>query len=278
MNPILVIAHLTLHEASRKRVLIATLICGAAFLTLYATGFYFAARDIRGGGTENFLQQRSALAFLTLAGLYVSTFLVMMTSVLLPVDTLSGEIGSGVAQTLASKPIRRSDIVLGKWLAYALVSTGYATLLIGGVLTIARVIGHWTPPGLLDGLPLLWLEAQLFVALSFFGGARFSTVTNGIVAFGLYGLAFIGNWVEQIGAFMKNDAARMAGTVASLLMPTESLWARASWHMQPTIMRELNMSPFSPASVPSPAMVAWAVLWGVVVLALAVRGFAKRPL
>jgi len=36
----------------------------------------------------------------------------VITAVLLPVDTLSGEIASGVIQTLAAKPIRRGEIVL----------------------------------------------------------------------------------------------------------------------------------------------------------------------
>ena len=32
-------------------------------------------------------------------------------------------------------------------------------------------------------------------------------------------------------------------------MPAEALWQRAAWLMQPTIMRELHASPFSPAPV-----------------------------
>ena len=39
------------------------------------------------------------------------------------------------------------------------------------------------------------------------GGTRFATVTNGVVVFGLYGPAFIGSWVEQIGAHASNIAA-----------------------------------------------------------------------
>ena len=64
-----------------------------------------------------------------------------MTAVLLPVDTLSGEIASGVVQTLASKPVRRSTIVLGKWIAFSLVVVGYLAVVAGGVLLIARVLG-----------------------------------------------------------------------------------------------------------------------------------------
>src|SRR5262249_44212845 len=110
------------------------------------------------------------------------------------------------------------------------------------------------------------------------GGARLSTVTNGILAFGLYGLAFIGSWVEQIGARTGHDAARYVGTIASLIMPTEAIWQLAAYNMQPPIMRELAATPFSPASVPSSAMVIWAASYAVVTLALGVRSFQKRAL
>jgi hypothetical protein len=48
--------------------------------------------------------------------------------------------------------------------------------------------------------------------------------------------------------------------------------------MQPSIMRELVMTPFSPASLPSMAMVWWAVGYIVVALAVGVRGFGRRAL
>jgi hypothetical protein len=48
--------------------------------------------------------------------------------------------------------------------------------------------------------------------------------------------------------------------------------------MQPTMMRELHATPFSPASVASPAMVGWAMGYTVIVVMLAVLGFNRRGL
>jgi ABC-type transport system involved in multi-copper enzyme maturation permease subunit len=270
--------HLTLHEAARRRVLLATLIGAAAFLILYGVGFHFVALRVTGDTGLTVVRQRLFLNFLTLAGLYATHFLTLMTSVLLPVDTLSGEIASGVVQTVASKPVPRSSIVLGKWLAYSLVAVAYSAVVAGGVLVIARTIGHFTPPGLAVGLPLMALEAVVYVSLSIAGGARLATVTNGILAFGLYGLALIGSWVEQVGAMAGNLAAQNVGTVASLIMPTEALWQRAAYHMQPSLMRDLHMTPFSPASLPSVAMVWWAVAYALLALFVGVQGFRKRAL
>ena len=274
----LVIAHLTLHEALRRRVLVAALLGGAAFLVLYAVGFHFVARDLHRSTRMTLIEQRVALSMFSLAGLFAANLLGVMSAVLLPVDALSGEIASGSIQTLAAKPIRRAEIVLGKWLAHSLVVTGYVGLLAGGVLLVARAIGHFSPPHLGRGLPLMLLEVVLLVSVSIAGGARLGTVTNGMVAFGLYGLAFIGNWVEQIGAFADNAAARNVGTIASLVMPAEALWQRAAWTMQPTIMRELHATPFSPVSVASQAMVVWAAAYAALALLLAVRGFGRRGL
>lgn len=278
MRDILTILHITLHEAGRRRVLTATLIGAAAFLLLYGIGFHFVAANVHQEAGASVVRQRLLLNFLTLAGLYATSFLTVMTAVLLPVDTLSGDIASGVVQTVASKPVRRSSIVLGKWLAFSLVAVAYYLVVAGGVLVIARLIGHFTPPGLTVGMPLMALEAVVFVSLSIAGGARLATVTNGVLVFGLYGLAFIGSWVEQIGAMAGNQAAQNVGAVASLIMPTEALWQRAAYYMQPSIMRDLHMTPFSPASLPSEAMVWWAAGYALVALALGVRGFAKRAL
>jgi hypothetical protein len=110
------------------------------------------------------------------------------------------------------------------------------------------------------------------------GGVRFTTVTNGIVAFAFYVLAFFGGWIEQIGVMLGNASARYIGTAISLVSPTDALWRLAMHVLQPPVMAQVQLNPFSPASVPSAAMVWWAVGFSVGVLALAVRGFQKRAL
>jgi ABC-type transport system involved in multi-copper enzyme maturation permease subunit len=277
MRGLLTITHLTLHEAARRRILLAALVLGAAFLALFGIGVHFIARDVDQHRTS-LLERRMVLTFITLAGLYAANFLTVMTAVLLPIDTLSGEIASGVMQTLASKPIRRAEIVLGKWLASLGLVAGYLALMAGGTLLMARAIGGVAPPGIGRGLPLMLLEATVLVTLTIAAGTRFGTLTNGVIVFGLYGIAFVGSWVEQIGTMAGNEAARTVGTVASLLMPTEAMWQLAAHHMQPPIMRDLALTPFSPASVPSAAMVAWTAGYAAVMLMLALRGFSRRPL
>lgn len=277
MNGLLTIAGNTLNEAVRKRVLLASLLFGVAFLLLFAVGISALERDFTKNGTS-LLERRLIVNAVLMAGLYAVNFLVVMTATFMPVDTLSSEIATGVMQTVAAKPIGRASIVLGKWCAYWIVVAGYLALMAGGTLLIAHAMTGVTPPHVEHGLPLMLLEATVMLSLSIAGGTRLSTVANGIAVFGLYGLAFLGGWFEQIGTMMENGTARYVGTIVSLIMPGEAMWQRAAWFMQPPLMRDLHMGPFSPASLPSVAMVVWALCYVLAALAFAVYSFRRRPL
>jgi Cu-processing system permease protein len=273
---VLTVAHLTFAEARRRRILAAALLLGAAFVLLFAVGLHFIARDIRAHGSRP--EQAFVLGFVVLAALYASNFLVVMTSVLLTVDTLAGEIGSGVIEALCTKPVSRGAIVLGKWLGCWLVLLLYALLLCGGVLLVGRLVAGHTVPNAVRGIALILLEGTVLLSLALAGGTRLATLANGVTVFGLYGLAFIGGWMEQIGTMAGNATARYIGIAASLLVPSESLWQLASYHMQPPLTRDVQMGPFVTASVPSPAMVAWALSYIALTLLAALRLFRTRDL
>ncbi|HEY7510669.1 MAG TPA: ABC transporter permease, partial [Vicinamibacteria bacterium] len=254
---LLTIAHLTLHEARRRRVLLAALLCGLAFLAVFGVMMFLVDRDLT-RAAEPLVRRQLTLSLLTIAGLFATNFLSVLLAVLLPIDTLSGEIDSGVMQTLASKPIARRQIVLGKWLAHALIASGYLLFVAGGVLLAGRLAAGHAQLNVQRALPLMVLEVVLLVTVSIAGGTRLSTVTNGIAALGFYGVAFIGGWVEQIGGIAGVRSAQTAGTIASLISPPDSLWRRAAWELQPPLARDLGASPFTPASVPSALAVWWA--------------------
>jgi ABC-type transport system involved in multi-copper enzyme maturation permease subunit len=213
-----------------------------------------------------------------MAGLYVVNFLTVMMTVLTSVVTLSGEIASGTIHTVASKPLRRWEIVLGKWLGFAIMVTLYLLLMAGGVLALVYGLSGYLPPNPGRGLALMWLNALLLLSISILGGATLSTLANGVMVFGLYGLAFIGGWVEQFGSLLNNPTAINIGILTSLIMPSEALWKRAAYEMQSPLIGALGFSPFSAASVPSPAMVVYAVLYLLATLGLAIRQFQRRDL
>jgi ABC-type transport system involved in multi-copper enzyme maturation permease subunit len=277
MGSALTIAHLTLFEAMRRRVLLAALVCGAAFLAVFSAGVFLADRDLAREG-QGFVQRQVTFSMMTIVGLYAVNFLSALLAILLPVDTLSGEIDSGVMQTLAAKPIARSRIVLGKWMAHAAIVTVYLLLVAGGVLAASRLAAGHGAQNVHRALPLMALEMALLVTVSIAGGTRLGTVTNGITAVGFYGVAFIGGWVEQIGGVAGVRSAQVFGTVASLISPADALWRRAAWEMQPPLVRDLGVSAFTAATVPSALAVWWAAAFTAALLAWAIRSFERRAL
>jgi ABC-type transport system involved in multi-copper enzyme maturation permease subunit len=273
---ILTVARLTYLDARRRRILAAALALGTAFVLLFAVGYYFIVTEAAKQNT--LVEQAFVLNFAVLAAVYASNFLVVMTAVLITIDTLSGEIGSGVIEALCTKPVARASVALGKWLGCWLILATYTSLLCGGVLLVGRILGGRFPPNAALGMALILLEGTVLLTLALAGGTRLSNIANGVAVFGLYGLAFIGGWMEQLGTLAGNGTARYLGIGASLLVPSECLWRLATYYMQPPLTRDIGMGPFSAASVPSAAMVVWAVGYVVVVLALALRSFRARDL
>jgi len=245
---------------------------------VFATAVYHGFRMAAQEGAGNPVEMRIAATVLTVAGLYVVNFLVTAVAILLPIDSLSGEIGSGVIQTLASKPIDRAAIVVGKWLAYLGMTAAYLALLGGGVLLTMRLFADYTAPAVAAPLALMLLGAAVMLTITIAGGVRLSTITNGIVAFGFYGVAFIAGWIEQILSLFQNTTARYVGTVVSLVSPSDAMWRRAAYEMQPVTTALFQAGPFGVASVPSAAMIAWTLLFVVGVLAFGAWQFRRRPL
>jgi Cu-processing system permease protein len=276
MNTIRTITWLTFHEARRRKMVLAALILGGLFLLLYAVGLWLIARSLRDEGTGA-VEMRFSYNLLLMAGLYVVHFLTVMLAIFASVDTVSGEIASHTIQAIVTKPLRRWQVILGKWLGYATMLVLYLGMLGGGILLIVYALTGYVPPNPLAGVGLLMLESLVLLSLSLLGGTHVSTLTNGVVLFMLYGLAFIGAWVEQIGSFLQSRAAVNVGIVTSLLMPVEALWRRAAYLMQPQFASAVP-SPFGGVSPPSTAMVIYAAVYAALALGLALRGFSRRDL
>ncbi len=273
----LIIARLTFREASRRWILWVALILGTLFLVIYALGFYEIQKDMqRSSGSA--IVYSEIYNFIFMAGLYAINFMTIMMAVLTSVDTLSGEIASGTIHTIVSKPLARWEIVIGKWLGFAGMLLLYLLLMSGGVILIVYGISGYSAPNVLPGLALIGLNTLLLLSVSLLGGASLSTLANGVLVFGLYGIAFIGGWIEQFGSLLNNQAAINIGIISSLIMPSESLWRRAAFEMQSPLVSAMGFSPFTSNSVPSPYMILYAILFLGGTLLLAIWQFNRRDL
>ena len=285
MRAIWILAKLTFREAMRRRILLAGLVLGISFLIIFTIGFHFILEQIRFAVATSAPSQGMArladvetINGFEMMGLYAVAFLSIAMAALLGADTLAGEISSGTIQTIVTKPIRRSDVVLGKWLGFAGLLGLYLLLMAGGIVLSVFVQTGYAPDHLLIGLPLIYFEALLVMSITLMCSSAFPALATGGIVFGLYGLAFIGGWIEQFGSLIHNQTAIKIGIVTSLIIPSEALWRRAAFEMQTPLSGALAMSLFGAISVPSLLMIVYAVLYLVATLILAVRIFQKRDL
>lgn len=283
MKNIQILARMTFREAIRRRMVLTGLVLGICFLIIFSIGFRminaaaFQATS-RAGETAGRVLQKEGINVLLLAGLYAVTFLSIAMGALLGADTLAGEINSGTIQTIVTKPVRRSDVVFGKWFGFATLLGLYVILMAGGTVLSVWIQSGYIPLHLPAGLTLIYLEALLVMTVSLTMSSFLSGLATGGVVFGLYGLAFIGGWIEQIGSILQNQTAIKIGIVTSLIIPSEALWRRASYEMQTPLSGALGMTPFSAVSVPSGLMIGYAVLYLGIALWIAINIFQNRDL
>lgn len=280
MNATLTLAWLTFHEARRRSMVLVAALLGAAFLLLFGIGYHLVVTGNVSHGGLSSVENQITYNLLTMGGLYVVHFLAIMLAIVATVDAVSGEIVSHTVQSIVTKPLYRWQVIAGKWLGYVLMLALYTALLCAGILLESSLIAGYTPPNILPGVGLILLQVAVLVSLSLLCGVFVSTLTNGVILFMLYGLAFIGSWVEEIGTFFQSTATSQIGIISSLIMPVEALWRLAAHDMQPSLFNNniLNFSPFSLGAVPSAAMVVYAAAYIVVLLLLAMRAFSRRDL
>jgi Cu-processing system permease protein len=270
-----IMAGAAFREAVRKKMVWMALAAGAAFLTLFGLALHFQQKTI--SRSPALIRQQVPSAML-MVGLYAVDLLTMVMTVLASSDALSGEIASGTIHAIATKPIRRSELLLGKWFGYVGMMTAYLAIMMGGVTAIAYFVSGAGAVHLASGALLMWLESVLMLNVTLLCGTMYSTLTNGVIVLGLFGMAFLGGWVEQVGALTRSVRAVDVGIVASLIMPSEALWRRAAYEMQSPVVGALRISPFSNASVPSQTMIGYAAVYLAIALALALHYFGRRDL
>lgn len=281
----LVIAQLTFREGLRKKLVWGVLLLSLLFIVLYVWGFHLfvedwremearrAERGVPPGAYEIFA---SAMVLL---GLWTVNFLSGVMTIFASVGTIASEIDAGTLQAIVPKPIRRWEIVLGKYLGFAGMLALYIVAMVTAVVLTARFVGDYTPPNVAQGTLLIVLVMLILLSLTVFGSTILSTVTNGVVVFMLYGLAITGGLVEQIGTALDNEVLIRIGVISSIIVPSDSMWRLASYLLQPRLaVNFLGPNPFGTTTPPSAFAVQYAVVYAFVLLLAAMLVFRKRDL
>ncbi len=196
--------------------------------------------------------------------------------------TLAGEIESGMALSMLARPVRRSSVLLGKWLG--LVAFGSGFVVVAGLtqfLVVQVTVGYW-PPDPVAGLALLAAQTTALLTLALLLSTVISPMASGVLAVGLFGTTWIAGVVGGIGEALGNQGVAVVGTVSRMLLPTDGLWRGAMHAFQDPTMAQLGPAfdghPFlSPAPLTS-AYLVWALVWVALVLGLAALAFRHRDM
>lgn len=279
IRPILIIARLTLSEVGRRRLLWALVALTVAITLLTAWGFSRLAEASPVTGPIEMLGISQVLVMLA----FMFSFVLAMTAVFAASPAIGPDIENGLLLAVLARPIRRADVLLGRWLGLAAVLVVYA--LAAGFLEIGAVA--WAT-GYLPADPVLapaYLAAQglVLLTLALVFSTRIASVAGGAIAVVAYGLAWMAGILGGVGETLNSDVLRSAGVVARLVLPSDVLWRGSMFALSPSAdvlnsagvdARVYTVSPFFAASGPGLGWLVWCVVW--VVGALAIGAWLLR--
>lgn len=287
--PMLTIAGLILREAARRRLLLAIVVL--TLLTVAVTGFGFSRIPLTQCGPArsprpcSATEIREVASILLILVVFMFSFVLALAAAFMAAPAIAGDVDSGIALAMLPRPIRRSDVVLGKWLGLAVVLAGYAAASGFLELAVVKLTVDYVPPRPFVAVLYLIAEGEILLTLSLLGSTRLAPMTGGIIALVLFGLSWLGGIAQALGFALRNGVLTNVGTISSLVLPTDGLWRGALYNIEPPLFLAASSAssvaaanPFSAAGPPSTPYLIWAACWVVAVLGLSVWSFSRREL
>jgi ABC-2 type transport system permease protein len=279
---VLTIARLTILEASRRKLLLALGILTIAVIVLSSWGF--SRLPTMNNVTP--VEVRLAASQLTILMAFMFSGVLALGSTLVAAPSIASDIESGIALAILPRPIRRSEVLIGKWLGLAALVAIYAAG--SGLLELLGIwLGtNYLPPNPVAALVFVGAEGIILMTLALLLSTRLAPMTGGVIALVLFFVAWIGGIALAIGEAFANDTITNIGKVSRLLIPTDGLWHGAIFYLEPPEMlavaraagRARAGNPFFAEAPLSTPYIIWVVAWLAIVIVLANWSFARRDL
>ena len=287
MTPALVVARLTVQEASRRRLLLALVILTLLVVGFSAWGFNKITTVTRSDGS---VLPAVQVALITSQLLIVVTFMysgvLALSAAVVAGPLISSEVESGLLLSMLARPIRRSEVVIGKWLGLAALVAIYAAG--SAFLEIAAVdwATGYVPPHPIELVLFVGAEGMALLSVGLLLSTRLSGITGGVIALVAWLIAWIAGVVGDIGVGLQNQAIENVGTISHLILPTDGLWRGAVYAMEPdAVLATLRAAgtvgranPFAAVDPPPIEFLAWVVVWFAIMLGLSIWSFRTREL
>jgi ABC-type transport system involved in multi-copper enzyme maturation permease subunit len=278
----LVIARLTLREAARRKLVAVFLVLTVAMIGLSAWGFYHLAHtgSITSGEVQVAIPQALVLF------MFMFSFVLALSASAIASPAVSAEVESGVLLTVATRPIKRSEILIGKWLGLATLVAGYAILVAVLEMLVVDAVSGFFPPNPVAVAAYLFAEGVILLTLVLAISTRLSTLATGVLGVALFGAAWLAGVVGSLGTSLDISTLTTVGNISRYLLPTDGLWHGAIYYLEPSslIARHLEGdvggagNPFFSLSPPSWNYLVYAALWAVIIFGIAITSFQRREL
>ena len=284
---LLLIMGFTLKEAIRRRIFLAVAVLSILMLVVFTVLFSFV---LASSNPPPYIDEPTFLlgvgAFMTVPTTWLVYLLGSLLTVLLTTNMISGEIDAGTFVIIVPKPLHRFEIVIGKWLCYALLLGIYIVLLTLSFWTIIYwKTGYW-PSDAWPALALLELVMMVLLGITTLGSTMVPTLVNGAIVLVLFIVALVSSFVQLIIPFVaptQTAAVQNTTTIISLLIPTDALWHGSSFYLTSGALTLLQLAhvgstPFTSTEPIAAALVVWALLYSVMLPMLAAWRFQYRDL
>jgi len=217
---------------------------------------------------------------------FMYSFILALGAAFLAGPLVAADFESGVAIAMLARPLRRSELLIGKWLGIAILVAVYAIGSGALELIAVRATTGYVPPDPLRAVAFVVGEALVLLTLATSLATRLAAITSGVVALAVFGLAWIGGIVGGIGVALDNPGVAVIGDVTRLLIPTDGLWRGTAFHLYPAVVIDLYRGagagaaafPFYVVDGVPAWYVAWAALWVATVLGAGLLSLRARDL
>ena len=284
----LLITRFTLQEAIRRRLFLTMAILTLLMLVLFGLLIHAAIDRMQANhvanGTDPTLPTIYAGIAITILAMWLVYLVISTMTIFLTISMISGEIEAGTFVVIVPKPLRRAEIIFGKWLGYALILGLYTLLLSLAFMGIIYwFTGYW-PTYAFAAIGMLEISMLVLLGLITLCGAFVPTAANGAIAVMLFMGAFISS-IVQFAIPAQDYMVQNITAVISLIMPTDAMWHGASYYLFPAaigVLQNFSVSsvntPFTATQPISPQLLTWAVLYSLVLPLIAILRFQRRDL
>jgi Cu-processing system permease protein len=286
---VLVIAGYALQESLRRKVLPIVLVLTAAFLGLYGFGIYKAWESIdpfqqETIGPANVLIDQGILFSATLFGLsmFGTLFLATVLAIFFAHAVVRGDAERGLLQPLVVRPVGRTSVLAGRFLAAAVACSIYVAVVYAGALLITNAVTGWWPDRIAQPGVELAGAVIVIVALALLGSVFLSAIANGIAIFMIFGAGLVAGLLGQIGEALNSDSLNTIAKVSSWALPFEALYQDGlnaiTADTTGFTRAALSLGPFGGAQAAGNALAPFVLGYLALVALLAIAGFQRRDL